>query len=80
MTRTIHCQKLDKKAPALERAPYPGELGERIFKHISQEAWDGWLGYQTMLINEYRLSLIDPQSRELLEKEMRKYLFNEEES
>lgn len=75
MTEMVFCQKLNKEAQALPRAPYPGELGQRILENISQEAWSLWLGHQTMLINEYRLSLIDPKSREFLEKEMIKFLF-----
>ncbi len=75
MTEMIFCQKLNKESQALPRAPYPGELGQRILENISQEAWNQWLGQQTILINEYRLSLIDPKSREFLEKEMIKFLF-----
>ncbi|MEC9340540.1 MAG: oxidative damage protection protein [Pseudomonadota bacterium] len=75
MSRTVQCQFLGKEAEGLERQPYPGELGKRIFEQISKEAWQTWLSHQTMLINEYRLSLIDPEARKFLEGEMRKYLF-----
>jgi Fe-S cluster biosynthesis and repair protein YggX len=67
--------KLQKEAEALEQPPYPGELGQKIFGNISKEAWNMWLGHQTMLINEYRLSMIDPKAREFLKQEMEKYLF-----
>lgn len=77
MTRMIHCVKLGKQAEGLERPPYPGELGKRIFEHISKEAWQLWLRQQTILINEYRLSLIDPKAREFLQGEMEKFLFGE---
>lgn len=77
MTRMVFCKKLDKEAEGLERPPYPGDLGSRIFEHISQQAWQAWVNHQTMLINEYRLSLIDPQSRHFLEQEMEKFLFGE---
>lgn len=80
MSRLIHCQKLNKEAEGLAAAPYPGELGERIYEHICQEAWDAWLAHQTMLINEYRLSLIDPKSKAFLVAEMEKFLFSDEES
>jgi Fe-S cluster biosynthesis and repair protein YggX len=73
----IHCVKLGKQAEGLERPPYPGELGKRIFEHISKEAWQLWLRQQTILINEYRLSLIDPKAREFLQGEMEKFLFGE---
>lgn len=75
--RIVHCQKLDKEAEGLEYAPYPGELGQRIYEHISDEAWQMWLKHQTMLINEYRLSMIDPEARAFLTKEMEKFLFGE---
>ena len=75
MTHTVHCQKLDKEAEGLNKPPYPGELGQRIYDTISQEAWALWLGQQTMFINEYRLSLIDAQAREFLQNEMKKFLW-----
>jgi len=78
MSRNVQCAKLDKEAEGLEFLPYPGELGEKIFANISKEAWKLWLGHQTMLINEYRLSTIDPKSREFLETEMDKFLFSKE--
>ncbi|OGT63753.1 MAG: oxidative damage protection protein [Gammaproteobacteria bacterium RIFCSPHIGHO2_12_FULL_45_12] len=75
MSRLIHCVKLDKEAEGLEQPPLPGEIGVRIYEHISSQAWEMWLTHQTMLINEYRLSLIDPKSRTFLLKEMEKFLF-----
>lgn len=77
MTRTILCKKLGKEAEALDSPPYPGELGERIYNEISKPAWEAWMTHQTMLINEYRLSLIDPKSRQFLEKEMQNFLFSD---
>ena len=75
MTRMVHCVKLDKEAEGLDRPPYPGELGQRIFEGISKEAWQLWLKHQTILINEHRISPIDPESRKFLEQEMEKFLF-----
>jgi len=77
MTRTVHCVKLGREAEGLERPPYPGELGQRLFENVSKEAWQGWLAHQTMLINERRLSPIDPEARKFLEAEMEKYFFGE---
>ncbi|WP_455210289.1 oxidative damage protection protein [Kaarinaea lacus] len=79
MTRTVHCAKLDKELEGLERPPYPGELGQKIYDTISKEAWQAWLKQQTILINEYRLSVIDPKAREFLEEQMQKFLFEGEE-
>lgn len=77
MTRLIDCVKLKKHIEGLARAPYPGELGEKIYDSISKEAWQMWLAHQTMLINEYRLSMLDPKAREFLALEMEKFLFGE---
>lgn len=77
MNRIIYCLKLKKEATGLEAPPYPGELGERVYQHISKEAWQMWLNHQTMLINEYRLSLISLEARQFLQKEMEKFLFGE---
>lgn len=77
MTRTVNCIKLGKETEGLQMAPYPGDLGQRIFENVSKEAWSGWLQHQTMLINEYRLTPIEPKDRSFLEGEMEKYFFGE---
>ncbi len=77
MTRTVHCVLLDKEGEGLDFAPYPGELGQRIYEKVSKEGWQRWLGHQTMLINEYRLTPIEPEARKFLETEMEKYFFGE---
>lgn len=75
MTKQVFCVKLKQEATGMDTAPFPGPLGEKIFNQVSKEAWKMWLGHQTMLINEYRLSLIDPKSREFLQTEMQNYFF-----
>lgn len=77
MTHRVHCAKLKKETEGLDRPPYPGDLGQKIYDSISAEAWQLWLNHQTMLINEYRLSMIDPKAREFLKQEMQKFLFEE---
>ena len=77
MTRTVNCVLLKKEAEGLDFAPYPGELGKRIYAEVSKEAWQRWIGHQTMLINEYRLTPIEPEARKFLETEMEKYFFGE---
>lgn len=73
--RMVNCVKLGREAEGLKALPYPGELGKRIYQEVSQEAWQMWLGHQTMLINEYRLTPIEPKARKFLEEEMEKYFF-----
>ena len=77
MSRLVQCVKLGKEAEGLDMAPYPGELGQRIFENISKEAWQMWMGQQTILINEHRLNVIDPEHRAFIEREMEKFLFGE---
>ncbi len=77
MSRTVQCVKLGREADGLQMPPYPGELGRRIYDQVSKEAWQGWLKHQTMLINEYRLTPIEPKDRKFLEAEMEKYFFGE---
>ncbi len=75
MTRMVQCTKLGREAEGLERPTYPGALGERIFNEVSKEAWQQWLKHQTMLINENRLSVVDPKARKFLEEQMEKFFF-----
>lgn len=75
--RMVFCIKLNKEAPGLAMAPYPGALGLKIYENISQEAWRQWLSHQTLLINENRLSLADPKARKYLATEMESFLFGE---
>ena len=77
MSRMVKCVKLNKEAEGLDRAPYPGDLGKRIFDNVSKEGWQMWMQQQTMLINEYSLNLIDPKTRPFLEEQMEKFLFGE---
>ena len=75
MSRNVQCVLLKREAPGLDRIPYPGALGQRIFAEVSKEAWTQWVKHQTMLINEYRLTPVDPKARKFLETEMEKFLF-----
>ena len=77
MSRTVQCIKLNKEAEGLDRPTYPGDLGKRIFDGASKEAWQMWMSHQTMLINENRLTPIDPEHRKFLEGEMEKFFFGD---
>ncbi len=77
MTRMVNCIKLGKEAPGLASPTYPGDLGKRIFEQVSQEGWTAWVSHQTMLMNEYRLTPINPKDRKFLEEEMEKFFFGD---
>ena len=75
MARTVFCAKLQKDLPALDEAPWPGELGKRIFERVSKEAWKQWLDHQKTLVNENRLNLADKKARDYLAQQMEKHFF-----
>lgn len=78
MSRTVHCVKLDQELPGLEEAPFPGELGQRIFESVSAEAYDLWKPHLTTIINHYALNPAEPETRKMLRKEMEAFFFGEE--
>ena len=75
MTRIVNCKRLGKEAEGLDKPPFPGAEGQRIYDHISREAWGEWLNLQTMLINEHRLTPFEPEARKYLAREREKFLF-----
>lgn len=75
MTRTVFCQFDQREAEGLAFPPWPGEIGKRVFEHIGKPAWDRWLAHQTMLINENRLSPLNPEHRGYLQEQMLRFLF-----
>jgi len=77
MSRTVFCEKTQTETEGMDFAPWPGDLGKRVYAHIGKIAWAEWLAHQTMLINENRLSPLDPKHRAYLQAEMEKFLFGD---
>jgi len=75
MSRTVFCQHLNKEAEGLGFQLYPGDVGKRVFDNISKEAWTLWQKKQTMLINEKKMNMMEPNDRAFLEKAMVEFLF-----
>ena len=75
--KKIMCKKLKKEGEALSYLPYPGDLGKRIQESISEDAWEQWVSHQTMLINEMKLTPVEPKARKFLEEEMEKFFFGD---
>ncbi len=75
MVRMVHCVKLGRELPGLDKPPFPGELGQRIYEHISKQAWDMWPAQSTLIINHYGLNMADPESRQLLREQMEEFFF-----
>lgn len=78
MAHMVQCVKLGRELPGLERPPYPGELGQRIFDNVSQEAWEMWKRQAVILINHYGLSLMDAQAQKFLREQMEDFFFGAE--
>ena len=78
MTRMVMCRKYKQELPGLDRPPYPGPKGQEVFNEVSRKAWDEWQKHQTMLINERRLNMMDPEDRRFIQQEMDKFFAGEE--
>src|SRR5437762_14375654 len=75
MPRTVYCVKLKRELPGLDKPPFPGELGQRIYEHISKQAYEMWPAQSMQIINNNSLNMADPEARKLLRKEMEKFFF-----
>lgn len=75
MSRTVFCAYYKEELPGLPAQFYPGAIGERIFNEISMQAWRQWLSKQTMLVNEHKYNLLNPEHKKILEETMVAFLF-----
>ena len=78
MPRMVHCVKLGRELPGLEKPPFPGKLGERIYENISQQAYDMWSAQSTLIMNHYGLNMADPEARKILREQMEEFFFGAE--
>ena len=76
-TRMVKCVKFGKEMPGLDRPPWKGEIGKRVFENVSKEAWKMWLEHSKMIMNEYRLNPLDPNSQKIMEEQMEQFFFGE---
>jgi Fe-S cluster biosynthesis and repair protein YggX len=76
-TRMVHCVKFGKDMPGLDRVPWKGELGKRVFENVSKDAWKLWIEHSKMVMNEYRLNPLDPNSQKIMEEQMEQFFFGE---
>jgi len=75
--RIVKCVKLGRELPGLDRPPWKGELGQRIYDNVSKEAWRMWVTHSTMLLNEYRLNPLDPNTQKIMAEQMEKFFFGD---
>jgi len=75
--RMVFCVKLQKQLPGLDEPPFDTELGRKIYENVSQQAWNQWMEFCKMLLNEYRLNPSRPEDQEAIVKQMEQYFFGE---
>jgi len=75
--RTILCAKLHQQLPGLTEPPFDGPLGQKIYEQVSQQAWNQWMEFCKMLLNEYRLNPARKQDQEVIVKQMEQFFFGE---
>ena len=76
--RMVFCVKFGKEMEGLAESPFDNHpLGQRIYEHVSKEAWRMWVEHMKMLMNEYRLNLGTREAQEFLLKQMEQYFFGE---
>ncbi|GAC1360182.1 MAG: hypothetical protein NVS4B12_27250 [Ktedonobacteraceae bacterium] len=75
MARTVYCVKLGRELPGLDKPPFPGPLGQRIYEQVSKQAYDMWPAQSTLIINHYSLNMADPESRKILREQMEEFFF-----
>lgn len=74
-TRMVHCVKFGKELPGLDRVPWKGELGKRVYENVSKDAWKLWIEHSKMVMNEYRLNPLDPNSQKIMEEQLEQFFF-----
>jgi Fe-S cluster biosynthesis and repair protein YggX len=76
-THMVKCVKFGKEMPGLDRIPWKGELGKRVYENVSKEAWKLWIEHSKMVMNEFRLNPLDPNSQKVMEEQMEQFFFGE---
>ena len=77
MTKLIFCAVLKEESEALDSAPYPGEIGQRILESVSREGWKQWLERLVTIINENQMTTGDIDTHKVIEQHMLGFLFGE---
>jgi Fe-S cluster biosynthesis and repair protein YggX len=73
----VKCVKFGREMPGLDRPPWKGELGQRIYDNVSKEGWKMWIEHSKMIMNEYRLNPLEPQSQKIIAEQMENFFFGE---
>ncbi|MGC4091564.1 MAG: oxidative damage protection protein [Polyangiaceae bacterium] len=77
MAHMVQCVQLGREAEGLDKAPFKGDLGQRVYDSVSKEAWRRWLEHSKMLINEYRMDLTSESGQRIWMTECEKFFFGD---
>jgi len=75
--RVVFCVKFQRELPGLDTPPWPGELGQRLFEHVSAQAWKLWEDRQKMILNEYRIMPWQKEGQEIIRTQLEQFFFGE---
>jgi len=75
MPRMVMCAKLGQELPGMVYKPFNNDLGQRIYDHVSLDAWKQWIEASKMIVNENRLDLTSPQGQKLLLDQAEHFFF-----
>jgi Fe-S cluster biosynthesis and repair protein YggX len=76
--RIVKCIKLGAELPGLDAPPTPTELGKKVFESVSKQAWQEFLEYFKMVVNEYRLDLTSPMADQVFEQKIKEFFFSDD--
>jgi Fe-S cluster biosynthesis and repair protein YggX len=75
MAHMVFCTRFKAQMEGLDEPPFDNELGQKVYKNVSRQAWNEWVERQKMLLNEYRLQPWQPQAQEFLVEQMNDFFF-----
>ena len=73
----VFCVKLHQELPGLEEPPFDNPLGQKVYENVSLQAWNMWMDFCKMLLNEYRLNPARKEDQEVILKQMEQYFFGD---
>ncbi|MGI9036640.1 MAG: oxidative damage protection protein [Pyrinomonadaceae bacterium] len=71
------CARCGRAGEQMKFAPFPNELGNRVYQEICQDCWQEWMKKQQQLINHFGLDVSNPDSHDFLFDQLKIFLFNE---
>jgi len=58
----------------MEVSPYAGPLADLIRENVCETCWQEWMDASLIMLNEYRLNLLDPKHAEVYDQQLLAFL------